>query len=183
LFSVPDLLQLTSNYGFTAATTVLSGGTTGIARGAIGGSLKVMRGLGAANNAARWNKILKGAVKAKDYINVGLGGAIATAEGAGITLENKVEHYHDGITGLQNKYFEQWVKDNPVLAAATLRQMGNENVPNGSVQVSREGGGRVVFSDKEKAQMIEQFNQANDNPQFKQFKQSIVQDYEQAHPE
>ena len=183
LFSLPDFLQLTSNYGFTAATTAMSGGTTGLARGVVGGSLKVMKGLGAANNAARWGKILKGAVKAKDYINVGLGGAIATAEGAGITLENKVDHYHEGITGLQNKYFEQWVKDNPVLAAATLRQMGNENVPTGSMLTSKEGGGRVVFSDKDKAEMIDQFNQAGDNPQFQQFKQSIVHDYEQAHPD
>lgn len=161
----------------------MSGGTTGLARGVVGGSLKVMKGLGAANNAARWGKILKGAVKAKDYINVGLGGAIATAEGAGITLENKVDHYHEGITGLQNKYFEQWVKDNPVLAAATLRQMGYENVPAGNMQMSKEGSGRVVFSDKEKAEMIDQFNQASDNPQFQQFKQSIVHDYEQAHPD
>ena len=156
----------------------MSGGTTGLARGIVGGSLKVMKGLGAANNAARWGKILKGAVKAKDYINVGLGGAIATAEGAGITLENKVDHYHEGITGLQNKYFEQWVKDNPVLAAATLRQMGNENVPAGNMLASKEGGGRVVFSDKEKAEMIELFNKVGDNPQFQQFKQSIVHDYE-----
>ena len=187
LFSVPGMLEMTGDYGFTAGTTIASFGATGAAKGVISGALKLqkgLRGIRGIKDAASWTKTLRNAVKAKDFLSTSNGMIVATAEGAGITLQNKQAHYHDGYVTLQNKYFEEWVKQNPTLAASVLQSYGMEDVPQGLMRVS-DGAGKMTYTDVEKQQMIEQFKELSqyDPEHIEAFKKQKAKEFEEANPE
>lgn len=182
LLSTADIWSVTSNYGFTAASTIMSGGASSLAKGIVSGALKTTKAIRGVSNAAKWTKSLKAAAKWKDAINVTTGMIIATGEGAGITLQNKSERYHANIQGLQNKYFIEKIKEDPELAAALLKQAGVQNVPDGTWATTEDGGGRLIYTDKQIEQIAEQFNSnADDIPDLEAYKQQKIQEYEQQH--
>jgi len=100
LFSIPQLLELGSDYGFTAGMTIASFGATGLAKAVTSGALKTFRGVKGITDITRLNSMLRESVKAKDFLSVVNGAIVATAEGAGVTLRSKQEHFHDGYMGL-----------------------------------------------------------------------------------
>lgn len=155
--SLPDFLAIGRDYGFTAAMTAVSYGTSFLAKQTIKGALAASRAAGGATNAAKWSNFLRNAVKGKDVLNTGLMAIASTAEGAQVTLQNKVAHYHEGLQGLDNKYFEQWVRENPETAAKILISANVDNVPL-QIELQQNDGAPLAFSDEQKEQLIELFN-------------------------
>lgn len=178
LFSIPQLLEIGSDYGFTAGMTIASFGATGAAKAVTRGALRAYRGISGITDAAQWNKALRASIKAKNFLSVKNGAIVATAEGAGITLKDKQENFHNGYVGLQNKYFEEKVRQDPYMAAAVLQNAGIEDVPQGQMSVNAEGYGKQQYTDEEIQKILELFSQNMDNPNVEYFKQNEIKKYE-----
>lgn len=178
LLSTPQFLDLIGQYGFTAGMTIASFGTTGMAKLAVDGTMKSIRAIKGVKDAVTWTKNLRRAVQAKNWISTGLGAAVATAEGAGITLHDKRNSYQEGYEGFHNRYFAEEVAKDPVLAAAYLLDEGIDGVPEGTVKTNKNGEEYLDYSDEEKQQLADLIIQnSQQHPVLAKFKEDKVQQY------
>lgn len=182
LLSAKTPLTLFGQYGFTTAFTAATMGMGAAANGTIKGGLWALKGMGAAKNAAAYNKILRGAAKLKTALNTTNAAIVATAEGAQITQQDKEENYNHMVEDMENRYIKQIVDANPLLATTYLaRQTENEEelsrIPGGSLVQGKDGDTYRTFNEKEK-QKIAELIQQNDvlRPQ-------VVEAYRRAHPQ
>lgn len=126
LLNAKTLPNLLGQYGFTAATTVMSFGGTAAAQGAVKGALWLSKGLGMAKNVTAWNKALKAAAKSKDMLNLVNSGIIATTEGAQIAQADKVDSFSNMREDLYNMYLRQYIEEDPERAANLITALNGD---------------------------------------------------------
>jgi len=182
LLSTKTPLTLFGQYGFTTAFTGATMGMGAMANGTIKGGLWALKSMGAAKNAATYNKILRGAAKLKTALNTTNAAIVATAEGAQITQQDKEENYNHMVQDMENRYIKQTVDANPMLAASLLEQQAQSDsdlrsIPDGTLVQGKDGNTYRTFNGKDK-QRIAELIQQNEV-----LRQQVVAAYEKAHPQ
>lgn len=183
LFNSKTLFDLTGQWGFTLGSMLLSMGTSALAQMGMKTTMAAIKGMNLITDAAKFNSALRTAVKIRNFNNLAFAGAIATAEGAGISQQDKADNFSNMMKELDNTYVKQTVQDNPLLVAQLLSQsaQGDEEalneIPLGQMVQNSEGGYNQVYSDQEKAKLA---RLVRENPELKQ---QLVDAYKKNHAE
>lgn len=174
ILSANTPFELFGQYGFTAASTILSFGGSAVVNGAVKGAGWLAKAANAGrglNTTARGIKMTKAIIKSKEAANLMVAGAVGTVEGgmnAAMTKEETLKGMQEDIS---NRYREQAAKDvdefvttNPDAAIGALMSLGYKReelpLPN-LVPAGPEGEGRVAQYSPEQIQQMQQMLKSN----------------------
>ncbi len=174
ILSANTPFELFGQYGFTAASTILSFGGSAVVNGFVKGGSWLAKAANAGrglNSTVRGIKMTKAIIKSKNVANLMVAGAVGTVEGgmnAAMTKEETLKGMQEDIN---NRYKEQAAKDvdefvttNPDAAIGALMSLGYKReelpLPN-LVPAGPEGEGRVAKYSPEQIQQMQQMLKSN----------------------
>lgn len=177
IISIPKVLGLVGDYGFTAGMT-FTGGALSQGAKLIPRAAKLFGKMAtSAKNVESLNTALKVGMRSKDVVNFFNACLVGSTEGAQVTLGNKIEHYNQGLQDLQSKFAEVMIYTHPNEAATLLQYAGVEGIPSGKLVMGQEGFGTVQYSNDDIQQMLEI---AKENPEIQR---QLAGAYESIDPE
>lgn len=170
LVSVNTPFELFGQYGFTAASTILSfGGSAAVnalAKGAAWAS-RAATGARGLNTTARGIRFLRGVSRAKDIGNFAVVGGVATVEGGMNAAQTKHDVLDRLNSDIDNRYRQKAQEDianqvrrDPQGAARLLRAKGYD-IPE-RISMTKEGEPQSSYSEQEVNQMIEMLQNNED---------------------